>query len=1273
MEEQKPLEFTDFSGGITDNIIQGDIRRYAECDNIFITVDKKLEERPGIIPFSNNGYSVSGFLNQRFNGWYWLINETLPVVQAGRSLFSYDSIADTWSEIVGIGGNPAIQGGDNYSQTTFGEFKHQIFFATDGTDSVNGVQPSKIYRNTSNSWVAKTAGLPRSYVAPNYTNDILLSRCIALANSLRTSFINHMSDALNANYTGTPTFSLAPNAAYIHAQIDKYSLSYFATQTFAANAQEVPSPLPTPAPAATDQASLFTLVFALCNAYTHHITDASKGTLANNVTPLSRNYHWLVALNILDGTNTLLPNGPHAAISNNTQPTDLVTAATQLDDLTQKWNWHRKAIWLHSEFNTQTVFDKYAPTVSKIGTVTLAKTTPTVTPDLSDLYNFANNLKSLFNSHTSDPLSLGLISGHTLPAMGPVATYNNLTDFLSDSTTLDDTYLQIFWLRALYFVHWLDANVASHTTIQFTPTSGSANLATITRLSTGAAYTMPAGQVLYAYSNSTCFPPRGDAFHRQFAFAGGTGSGTAVLDCLALSSSVTQGQHSKSLYHVAKNAAGSYIDTTTSVQLATSQMGSNPLTLGTDPLSWLALATELWSCMASHVADSLVHPGPGTLVSYVQNIAYPNFMVPTLASYSYAYYFSDTYTVEPNGLQFETRGNPVQSDVVVGAISYYAGYNPSNDLTLNAALASSNISLPVLTTRANLLSNLPVLVNDASTNYDTANAKLNIYRTEDGGQTYRLLAQVPNGTLTYSDTTNDTIASPGSTALEDNESLYTTGGVVGYDQPPVCKFVHEVNGTFYYGAVYDDDQFFPQRILQSVPNIPDSGPATFSDDLEDELVGISSARSVVVAFCRSSIYRMSSSFNQQGQGSLLHDKIADKVGALNAKSIVQTEIGIFFAGTDGFYYTDGYQIIKISLELNKTYKLLTATAAQRRRIYGTYDTASRRVWWALGESQTGKENSVLYGFYLDFGVHPSGTFTTMSNLLNFQPSSIAYKSGVLYLGHGSGVLLKTYDDAKYDATVDTTLAASSWGQSVIPYDWTSMAWDVGTIFKRKYQTKVHIVGKNKGHQAVQIYAIRDLNQTGQGPVPMAPINYQDSCVWGDARFIWGDSNFVWRYGGKMDLWRRFPATTLRSDLMQVQLTPASLTVYSSSGDYPEFANAVTDAAAKTATIQTPAGYTAIVWPKDIVGYTMSFDYDGYATAFTITALDVTGTIATLSDPSSLLLSAPGGAAWQIAGQKKNQRLSITSMVVHYNYLGDKNQAFPGYTTGSGAGNAGNNP
>jgi hypothetical protein len=148
---------------------------------------------------------------------------------------------------------------------------------------------------------------------------------------------------------------------------------------------------------------------------------------------------------------------------------------------------------------------------------------------------------------------------------------------------------------------------------------------------------------------------------------------------------------------------------------------------------------------------------------------------------------------------------------------------------------------------------------------------------------------------------------------------------------------------------------------------------------------------------------------------------------------------------------------------------------------------------------------------------------------------------------------------------------------------------------------------------------------------------------------------------------------MRSDYLQFSFTPAKVAVYASSVGYPTGANAVVDSVAKTATIQTPSGYTSIVWPLDVVDYVIAFQTDNYVNEFTIATLTGTNTIITYTDTSNLSVTSASGVPWVIRGYKKNQRAAIANITIHYAYLGDKNQYFPGSKSNAGPGNTGENP
>lgn len=1202
----QPLEVADFSGGISDNILQGDPRRSAVLDNLYITADKKLEERFGMIALADEAYRISGSSN-RIANLFSTQNETYLFNQVNDRLHvlskNFPENTLYWQEVFGVAdniGNVALPNMPSVTQLTVGEYLGQNYATGDGTGAV-GTQPMKFYRNDQGSWVAKTGGLPRSYVSPTFSESTLLQKCILLANDLRSSMIAHMKDAqFTANYQFV--FPMLTNS-YLHMNIDKYSLSYLEAVSFNPGFDpEIPDPVPTPAPAATNEASLFALVTALNLAYQHHMTDSMKAAYGTS-TLSSPLYHMNMVADRLaiTASDMGMPRGPGASVNNNSTPEDLETAAAMLDDLHQKWNWHRQAVNTHSQNNQLGYLNKYPLTQPKIGDFYLEDALPTVTPDMSDVINFANNLKSLYNKHiTSDDI---LYASHK---QGNNANWSySLTVTLPDATTLDEAFLLIYWIRAQYTLHTRDASFPTEfIQISCNAVANSPNLTGVTRTDTGAAYDVGINRWV-EFSNNTVQPrlnARNPFGSYTVARVISSGSGTMTLDRPMVSTlNGTLGQSTFSQYHKSTNNTnlGTLTQSLTSPELSGSTLGNPYYSIGASTSGWITLGEELFNSLSTHATNLKTHAAPSGAVnvynSLMYNVPYPELQIPSVALYSYAFFFSDRYTVGINGTERLTLGNPVFTLPIECAVSYPIDYvKPNQSAFFPAPFA-------VLNTRANVLTNLPVLQNTGLTNYDVNNVKLNIYRTTDGGATYYEVAELDNGTTTYTDTINDSITTPGQEPLEDRQPIYTSGGVVGYDQPPLAKFFHIFDGIGYYGAVVDGEQYFPNRILQSVDGIPDAVPGSFSLDLDDNLTGISSTKANLVALCETSLFRISNRFNSLGQGSLEFERISDVVGSLNAKGVVQTEIGLFFAGTDGFYYTDAFQVIKVSLEIDDSYKLLTESAAQRRSIYGTYDRLNRRVHWSMRSHATSPENDVMYVLHLNMGVKPSAAFTRLNNYPILRPTCITYFQGELYTGLPTGHFMKFASHSKYDSVPHAWLPPAYWERVHIPYDYTSTSIDMGSTFNRKYLTKMHAVGQNRGNMSFTPYALKDLNQTQKGPQALAPVNYVNNWRWGAPSCVWGSSEAPkWEYDGKMDLWRRFPRNTLRSDFMQVSFKPHYGVVYASTdSEWPEFAYVTIDPVAKTAVLQSPSGYTNLVWPLDIIGMDLALPLDEYQAKFPI--------------------------------------------------------------------------
>lgn len=1241
-----PLEIKDFAGGISDNIVLGATNRSQYLDNFFITNDHKIEERYAFLPIDNTNYLLpSG--NQRVNSMFAFISESILMANSARHIYYLNP---NWTEVTGIGGNEALSGGDINSQVGYAEFQKLIYLTSDGINGIRGIQPSKIYKNSTGVWTAKTAGLPRSYYQTGtYTNNGLLASCISLANALRTSMLSHMNDVGNVGNGG------------LHPALDTADIAIL-------NA----------APLATNQTSLFTLIGALNSAFATHTFDATKQGGFPTLVP---SFHYSNANLALTG---IPARGPHIQPTNNSTPTivanpqdsdvtaALTTCAAQLDNLYTIFNFHRLSWFGHSINNDPAIFDRYKPTVGKIGRVNVGKTYPIITPDWTDFFTFCNTINSLLSYHLSGVL-------------GRANTQNVLFKHLVNvprATDLDSAFLLIYWMRAVYDYHIQDASFPIYTDLTISSTAATTGLQTIT-----SSTVMQQGNWIYSSGGFVAT----DNSSSDVALVI-SASGTSVTIDRKTSSNLSSAasQMSASFYHgnfssqgVLATATVSPVSTVEKLSTANTSIGSiltgNSNTQQYDINSWITLATELFYCLFAHSTQVVSHPNLGFIWSqqFIAGQLY-GFYIPKAETAAYAFYYSDQYTVDTNGIQYLVQSNPVFSDSLQVTTSYPVGYQIP---TQNSAVYPST---SVVTTRSNKISQLPVLANTNETNYDTSNVKLNIARTTDGGTTFYIAGFVNNGVTTYTDSVNDTISIQSNPALNTNALLYTSGGVVGNDQPPQAKYIEIVNNVVYYGSITDTGQDFPQRIRQALPFAPDHAPATFFDDMDEAITGLARARSNLVVFCQNSIYRESGGFNTVGQGALTHERISDTTGCLNYKSIVKTEIGIFFAGNDGFYYTDGFQIIKISLELDKTYKRLTSSTNQRRSITGAYDKITRRIWWSMKNSSTDTENNISYVFYLDFGVKPSGVFSTISNgiyqtqsgLNNYQPASVVFMNGTAYIGDGRGYILFSDQDNKSDAFIDTTQVAANWITRYIPFNWTTAAMDAGSVFMKKYLTRLHVVGKNVGNETIQVSAIRDMNFDSDGIKLMSIINYTDNMTWGDARVIWNnpaqDPKEVWNPQGKLDAWRRFPQTSLRADVFQLQFMPNKSAVYSVDGNYPTGSNAVVDATLKTATIQTPTGYSAILWPLDVVGMVIAFQTDKYTNEFTITALNAGATKITYSDPTNLSVTNSGGIKWVIRGYKKNQRAYISSAIIHYELTGDNNPSYPGATAGSGYGNANEN-
>ena len=448
----------------------------------------------------------------------------------------------------------------------------------------------------------------------------------------------------------------------------------------------------------------------------------------------------------------------------------------------------------------------------------------------------------------------------------------------------------------------------------------------------------------------------------------------------------------------------------------------------------------------------------------------------------------------------------------------------------------------------------------------------------------------------------------------DNAAIYTDGGQLSNDPPPLCKCLHVTDTLGLYGHIKTvDGDILQNRIRQSIPDDPDSCPESMYVDLDDSIVTISSVGQTPVILCEKSIYRLDGNFTSTGDGLLEAQEIESTVGCISMNSVVQVQRGVVFAGETGFYFTDGYEVRKISSGFNKTYGELVLTAQQRERIYGTFDRNDKRVWWAVQEdSDSGSDVNKYFILDTRYGLGVPGDdlenrspcFTTASNGSYFRPTASIFKNGFLLRGDTRGYTFEHKDEYTSDPLIDVSKAASLWDIKTIIWDFISTATSFGTTLKRKFVPRITLSAENETDLTVKINSINDIGKQIKG---VKPIRFRKNWLWGDPTKVWGTENDIWNFSGMIEEQRRFHSQSLRCSYKQIQLTNAYDVIITSD----DLTTVTINTGVKTATLDDIATYD---WPEDSVGYYIYFESDNYVEGYEITGRS--DDVLTFFDPSS---------------------------------------------------------
>ncbi len=573
----------------------------------------------------------------------------------------------------------------------------------------------------------------------------------------------------------------------------------------------------------------------------------------------------------------------------------------------------------------------------------------------------------------------------------------------------------------------------------------------------------------------------------------------------------------------------------------------------------------------------------------------------TTYSYIYAFVYYRTYT--SNALTFEEYGTPTYLTV-----------------TGNTAIGSS-------VTYA--ISGIPNLTNASGktfwkTGTGADDMKVKVFRTTNNGSVfYDTGISVDNGTTTASDNVADN-------TLINNNLLYTEGGIAENDDPPTAKYVTVAKDA----AFYCNTSLYPNRIRQSKRLQPGACPDSYYLDVEDDITGVGTSRDYPIVFTKYKVYRIEGFIDEVGRGDLQKRVIPDRVGCINHRTIVQTRQGIYFASSDGWYFTDGFSIKELSQQIKDRYQDLVINDSYVSRMVGAYYNKEKKVFFSV---QNSADNDQIYVYDEVFDA-----WTTITGQTDFIPTALGTFDNQMLRADDEGYVYKYDSDLSVDKVREVGVAATSWGDEAIVYTFKHMALNFGSYDTKKWVNKVTLQVKDGTGQHIDVKAY---DEDATIPVDLKPVTSVGLLPWGEAGFAWGESGLFWKRSYIVSKTRRFPAGSLRTRFKQLYLTnqtDAVIQYSDASGD------ATVNATAKTITLDA----SGAKWDAKIVNYKIRLarSVGGYNTEFTISSRDSDTQITVLDSAGNLV---DGSQEWEVIGIKKNEVLDLQAITYTYTPLSDR--------------------
>lgn len=153
MIQLQTYQVADFSGGITDKFVDAPPNAAQTCDNLEVTINRKILSRPGSRLYNVSHPKPVTSETSRVSNLIGYDNDTDLLAVVNKRLFQYQT--GGWNELLGPASFPAFSLGSASSITSHAQGLKHVILANSAYNSI-----LKVYRDNTSTLRLRTAGLP---------------------------------------------------------------------------------------------------------------------------------------------------------------------------------------------------------------------------------------------------------------------------------------------------------------------------------------------------------------------------------------------------------------------------------------------------------------------------------------------------------------------------------------------------------------------------------------------------------------------------------------------------------------------------------------------------------------------------------------------------------------------------------------------------------------------------------------------------------------------------------------------------------------------------------------------------------------------------------------------------------------------------------------------------------------------------------------------------------------------------------------------------------